>query len=260
MTKEDFILLQQSVLGELSEIIKGYVDAGDAKSATELLAVQEQLGGVEERLDLLDKIDSEDGFDSLVEKYNAIKEMLASEEAVTEVAELVDGVKEEVASLSEEVDAIVSRLDGVEASIVAVSDRVSKTETNIESIEEEIALGREAQLATEKRIDDVISGGTGSLTDVNARTLALEKQVNDVTEEDGTVTKGIGTRLTEVENVVDTAKEELITLVETRTMTDEDLEYLKTSGVCGILNTARGVFGVPLIDCSATEDDNASEL
>jgi len=248
-TKEEMVELLKTIVQGVSVSTKTYIDAQNGVLNQKLSTLDSDIKSVIGRLDLLDKIDSEDGFDSLIERYSKLEELLSTDGNLEDVLGAIEGVKSSIIDTNARIDEVIARLDNLDGSVATLNADINGTKSKVTVVEEDVA-GVKVELDdVKKSVGEITEIGT----QINGRLTVLEKDINDVNSEDGTITKGLKSRVKDLETKASKIEEDVKIYVSQQAITIEDVVSMGDD-ICAIVNVANGVFGIPLVDCSGAVD------
>jgi len=182
-----------------------------------------------------------------------------------------DTVNSDVESRLSSAEGTVATLTGDETVDGSIAKAIKGEADRAKAIEAQNAqaLADETTRATTKeddlqaQIDDITGGDTGSISELTDRVGVVEDTLNDTTDENGDLVKGIVTRVTEVETAVTnevSARVEAVTqaLTDAKAYTDENILKASSMDICGIHNKFRASLGLADKDCSGGGDGDGA--
>jgi chromosome segregation ATPase len=189
--------------------VKTYVDGLNVANKDEVEStINEKLAPVIDRLNALDVIDSEDGINTLIERFNQVNDMLSTDGnlenilgKISDVNDRIDALVNRVATLETKQAEIKTAQDGIVSEQTAQNEKIAQNTADIEAAK---AQGE----ANKTAIDSVV--GT-DLPKIRQRVKSLEDTVNDTEDSEGNVTKGLTSKVEDLENGVQGIKDNYVT-------------------------------------------------
>jgi len=175
---------------------------------------------------------------------------------------------------------VEGRLSGAESTIVTLTgdetvdgsiakaikgeaDRAKAQEAaNTAALSDEVTRATAAETNLQSQLDEITGGATGSISEIDGRVKVVENTLNDTTDVDGNLVKGVKTRVTDLENglsaeVARATQAEADTLSNANAYTDAHTLKASSMDMCGIHNKFRASLGLADKDCSGAGGDGA---
>jgi hypothetical protein len=176
-----------------------------------------------------------------------------------------------ITSVQTALTALTGRVTLTEADIATLKgdETVAGSIANLIKVETDRAVAKEAEnralidINTAKtadlqsQINNLTGGTSGSISEVSERVTVIEDTLNDTTDENGDLVKGIKTRLSDVESGLAseiaraTAREDAV-LAEAKAYTDANVLKASSMDVCSIGNKFRFALGLADKTCGGT--------
>ena len=206
-----------------SKVIKQYVDKQDGKAKVE---ATEALAGVEAKLqgqiDLIAKVDDEDGINTLAERLKAAEDALKNGDILVEVQNRFVAVEESIAGLS-------GRINAVEEGMVGLDVKITNNKEAVVALEGKLT----SSIATSKT-EAIIEAGKYS----DALATELRSEINGGGEAVSTLTKTVEDNKASATTEITAAKTEVLEYVDAIAATKFDLS--------SALSEVEDLFGIKL--------------
>ena len=196
---------------------------------------------------------------------------------ITATANKANSNETAISANASEIAGVKGRMDAAEATLTTltgdetvtgsikkqVADEAARTNAAIATAKQEAIDTSKAYTDTEvasaksdlqAQIDQITGGAEGSISELNGRVTALENDMNDTTDADGNLVKGVKTRLSDVE-----ARAEEV-LVEAKAYTDAHVLKASSMDICGIGNKFRQALGLADATCGGGEGGDGAVI
>ncbi len=228
----------QNILGKILENKQAILDEVTRATAAEE-ALQSQITSNANRI-----ASNEAAITSIASKANELKE--AQDAVNVDVENRLSGVEGTLETLTgdETVDGSIAKSIADEAARTNVAISTAKTEA-IDT----------AKAYTDEKIEAITGDTAATVAGLDERVTGVEKTLNDTTDEDGNLVKGVVTRLSDVEAKVDANETKRVHELEQAVeelKAYSDARDLKASSmdICGIGNKFRASLGLASRDCA----------
>ncbi len=277
VTTDELEQALQDLATSLGQSTKEYVEGqGFAKDAD----LQTAIANLQGQITAITEMEDNDHV-SLAEKIEKIKEVLSNDEGVVQsifslIQENKQAIEDEttratdaeaalqaqvtavqnkansnetaIATNASEITGVKSRVDASEATLTTLTgdesvDGSIKKQIADEAARTNVAIATAKQEAIDEAksyVDEKVGSDVSGLGD---RVSELENAINDTTDENGNLVKGIKSRLSDVE-----ARAEAV-LVEAKAYTDSKMIKASSMDICGIGNKFRSALGLADATC-----------
>jgi len=255
-----------------ARVIKAF---GDKQSSENQQKLDDAIAPLNDRLDKLDLIDSEDGFNSALERMKTLEDFLAGAGNLQEVLDSIKLISDDLSALTLRVENLETLSDTNKKANELNASNIATLNTKVDTQKTDLQLEIVTALTTGKTytdeeiaklhttVTDAINDGGDALVALKQRVQKTEDTLND-TEVEGVTVKGVVSKLNDLISLVETnrvqakadsdkALADAKKYVDDNYLTNADV-LEATTNICDDENAMREILGLQLIDCSISDN------
>ena len=255
-----------------ARVIKAF---GDKQSSENQQKLDDAIAPLNDRLDKLDLIDSEDGFNSALERMKTLEDFLAGAGNLQEVLDSIKLISDDLSALTLRVENLETLSDTNKKANELNASNIATLNTKVDTQKTDLQLEIVTALTTGKTytdeeiaklhttVTDAINDGGDALVALKQRVQKTEDTLND-TEVEGVTVKGVVSKLNDLISLVETnrvqakadsdkALADAKKYVDDNYLTNADV-LEATTNICDDENAMREILGLELIDCSISHN------